>query len=77
MSLSTEIFILAIGRLLFISNSILYEFVMLPDVNILQSPQEEECTLDSSGNRCSHLAVHSSKRLNTLSVIISVCFDNT
>ena len=41
-SLSTQILILTIAPLLFISVSILCEFPMLPDVHILLSPQEEE-----------------------------------
>ena len=41
-SLSTQILILAILPLLFISFSILREFAMLPDRYILLSPQEEE-----------------------------------
>ena len=31
----------------------------------------------SWGNRCTHLAAHSSKRLNSLSIIILVCLGNT
>ena len=76
-SLSTQILILAILPLLFISVSIFCEFAMLPDVYILLSPQEEEVHSSSWGNRCTHLAAHSSKRLNPLSVIILVCLGNT
>ena len=79
-SLSTRIFILAIAPLLFISVRILYEFAMLPDFtaryHILLSSQEE-VHYSSWGNRCTHLAAHSSKRLNPLSVIILVCVGNT
>ena len=60
-----------------ISVWILCEFVMLLDVYILLSPQEEEVHSSSCGNRCTHLAAHSSKRLNPLSVIILVCLGNT
>ena len=45
-SLSTEIFILAIAPLLLISVSILCELAMVPDVYPVLSPQEEE--VDSS-----------------------------
>ena len=55
----------------------LCEFAMLLDVYILLSPQEEEVHSSSCGNRCTHLAAHSSKRLNPLSVIILVCLGNT
>ena len=41
-SFSAQILILSITPLLFISDSILCEFAMLPDVYILLSPQEEE-----------------------------------
>ena len=56
---------------------ILYEFAMLLDVYILLSPQEEEVHSSSCGNRCTHLEAPSSKRLNTLSVILLVCLGNT
>ena len=77
LSLSTQIFILAIVPLLFISVSILFEFAMLPDLNILLSPQEEEVHSSSWGDRYTHLAEHSSKRLHPLSVIILLCLGNT
>ena len=64
---------MAIVPLSFISVCILCEFAMLLDVYILLSPQEEEVHSSSCGNRCTHLAAHSSKRLNPLSVIILVC----
>ena len=51
---------------LFISVSVLCEFAMLPDVYILLSPQEEEEHSFSWGNRCTHLAVHSSKRVKEI-----------
>ena len=76
-SLSTQIHILAIAPLLFTLVSILCEFSMLPDVYILLSPQEKEVHSSFWGNRCTHLAAHSSKRLNPLSVIILVCVGNT
>ena len=60
----------------FISVSILCEFAMLPDVYILLPPQEEEVHSSSWGNRCTHMAAHSSKRLNFLSIIILVCLGN-
>ena len=44
---------------------------------ILLSPQEEQVRSSSWRNRCTHLAVHSSKRLKPLSVTISVCLCNT
>ena len=71
-----KILILAIVPLLFISVCILCEFAMLLDVYILLSPQEEEVHSSSCGNRCTYLAANSSKRLNFLSVIISVCLGN-
>ena len=72
-SFSTEILILAIVSLSFISVCILCEFAMLLDVYILLHPQEEE--VHPSGS--THLVAHSSKRLNPLSVIILVCLGNT
>ena len=57
----------------FDSVCVLCEFAMLLDVNILLSPQEEEVLSFSYGNRCTHLAAHSSKRLNPLFVIL-LCF---
>ena len=48
-SLSTEILILAIAPLSFISVSILCELAKLPDVYILLSPQEEEVHPSSWG----------------------------
>ena len=63
--------------LLFILVSILCESAMLLDVYNLLSPQEEEVHSSSCGNRCTHLAAHSSKRLNPLSVIILVYISNT
>ena len=76
-SLSTQILILAIAPLSFISVSILCEFAMLPDVYILLSPQEEEVHSSYWGDRSTHLAAYSSKRLNLLSVIILVWLCNT
>ena len=75
--LSTQILILALAPLVFISVSILCEFAMLPDVYILLFPQEEEVHSSSMRDRCKHLAVHSSKRLNPSSVTILVCLGNT
>ena len=68
---------LAIPQLSFISVSIACEFAILPDVYILLSPQEEEVHSSSCGNRSAHLAAHSSKRLNLLSVITLVRLTNT
>ena len=68
---------LAIVPLSFFSVCILCEFAMLLDVYILLSPQEEEVHSSSCGNRCTHLAAHSSKILNPLSVILLVCLGNT
>ena len=76
-SLSTQILIFAIALLLFISVSVPYEYVTLPDVYILLSPHEEEVHSSSSGNRCIHLSGHLSKRLNPLSIIILACLCNT
>ena len=76
-SLSTQILILVITPISFISVSILCEFATLPDVYILLSPQQEELHCSSWGNRCTYLAAQLSKRLNTLSVIILVCLSNT
>ena len=39
--------------------------------------QEEEVHSSFCANRCTHLAAHSSKRLNPFSVIILVCLGNT
>ena len=64
---------MAIVPLSFISACIFCEFDLLLGVYILLSPQEEEVHSSSCGNRCTHLAAHSSKRLNPLSVIILVC----
>ena len=74
---STEIFILAIVPLLLISISILCELATLSDVYIVLSLQKEEVYFSSWGDRCTHLESHSSKRLNTLSIIILVCLGNT
>ena len=76
-SLSTEILILGIAPLSLISVSILCELAMRPDVYILLFPQEEEVHSSSRGNRCTHLEAYSSKRLNTLSIIILVYLGNT
>ena len=69
--------ILSIVSLSFISGYILCEFAMLLHVYILLFPQEEEVQFSSFGNRCTHLAAHSSKILKLLSVIILVCLGNT
>ena len=69
-SLSTQILILAIATLSFISVSILFEFTTLLDVYILLSLQEEEVNSSSCGDRCTYLEAHLSKRLNPMSVII-------
>ena len=60
----------ALAPLSFILVFILYKFAMLLDVYILLSPQEEEVHSSSCGNIFRHLAAHSSKRLDPLSVII-------
>ena len=73
-SLSTQILILAIAPLLFISVSVLSEFTILPDVYILPSPQVHS---SSWGDRCTHVAVHSSKRWNPLSFIRYEYLGNT
>ena len=73
---STQIINLVITPLSFTSASMLCEFAMLPDMYILLSPQKEKVH-SSWWNRCTHLAAHSSKRLNSLSVIILVCLCNT
>ena len=75
----TQIDILAIMSLSFISIKILYEFAMLPNVYILLFHQQEEEVYSSSwGNRCTHLAAHLLKRLNPSSVnILVVYLDNT
>ena len=62
--LFTQILILTIAPLLFISVNILCEFDMLSHVYILLSLQEEEVHSSSWGNRCTHLAAHLSKRLS-------------
>ena len=69
-SLSTQILILAIATLSFISVSIIFEFTTLLDVYILLSLQEEEVNSSSCGDRCTYLKAHLSKRLNLMSVII-------
>ena len=76
-SLSSEILILAIAPLSFISVGILCELAMLPNVYILLSHQEEEVQSSSWGNRYTHLEAHSSKTLNPLPVIMLVCPGNT
>ena len=63
-SLFTEILILDIAPLPFVSVGILSEFDMLPDVYILLSPREDGVYSFSWGDRCTHLEVHSSKTLN-------------
>ena len=68
---------LAVVPLSFIWVCILCEFAMLLDVYTLLSPQEQEVHSSSCGNRCAHLAAHSSKILNPFSVIILVCHGNT
>ena len=55
----------------------LCKFAMLLYMYILLSPQEEEVHSSSYGNRRIHLAAHSSKIVNHLSVIILVCRGNT
>ena len=76
-SLSTQILILVIMPLSLSSVNILCELAMLPDMYILLFPQEEEVHCSSWGNKCTHMAAHSSKRLNLLTVIILVCISNT
>ena len=61
----------------FISVCILYQFAILLDVCILLSPQEEDVHSSSCWNRCKHLAAHSSKILDLLSIIILACLGNT
>ena len=61
----------------FISFSILCEFAMLRNVYILLTPLEKEVHSSSLGDRCTHLAAHSSERLNSLYVIVIVCLGNT
>ena len=68
-SFSTKIITLTIALLLFISHSILCEFAMVPFVYLLLSLHEEEVHSSSWVDRCTHLAAHSSKRLNSLSAI--------
>ena len=75
--LSTEILILAMVPVSFISVGSLCELAMLSDVYILLSPQEEEVHTSSWGDRRTHLEAHSSKTLNPLPVIILVCLGNT
>ena len=55
---------------MFISVDLLCEFVMVPDVYILLSHQEEKVHSSSWRDRCSHEAAHWSKRVKLLSVII-------
>ena len=72
-----------VPKVLFFKTTDLYtvylfsEYAMLLDLYVLLSLQEEEVLSSSYGNRCTHLAAHSSKRLNLLSVIILVCLGNT
>ena len=72
-----NLFILAIAPLSFFSVSILCELAMLPDVYTLLSLQEEEVDSFSWGDKFTHLEAHSSKRLNSLFVILLVGLDNT
>ena len=75
-SFPTEILISAIAPLSFISVSILCELPILRDTYILLSSQEAEAFSSSLRDRFTNLEAHSSKRLNTLSVIILVCLGN-
>ena len=59
---STKILTLAIIPFLLILVGLLCEFDMVPGAYILLSPQEEEVRYSSWGQRCTHSAVHSSKR---------------
>ena len=65
-----KILILAIVTLLFISVCILCEFAILLDVYILLSLRKKKCTILPVGTDLAHVAVHSLKRLNPLSIII-------
>ena len=71
--LPSQILILAVAPLLFISVSILCELAMLPGVYILLSSLEEQMHSSS----WEHICKHWWKRLNPLSVIILVCLHNT
>ena len=75
--LYTQISFLATAPLSFISVTILCEFAMVPDVYILLPLLEEEMHASFWGYRCSHLAAHSSKRLDPLSVIKFFCLGST
>ena len=76
-SLSTEILILAIAPLSFISVGIHCELAMLPKVYILLSPQKEEVHSSTWVDRCTHLEAYSSKTLKPLPVIaLIVCLGN-
>ena len=74
-SFSAQIFILSITPLLFISDSILCEFAMLPDVYILLSPPEEEVHSSFWGNRCTGGST-SIKKIKTFAILL-LCLGNT
>ena len=50
---------------------------MLRNVYILLTPLEKEVHSSFLSDRCTHLAAHSSERLNSLYVIVIVCLGNT
>ena len=65
----TKILTLAKPPLLLILVGVYCEFAMVPGVYILLSPQEEEEQFLSWRHRCTHSAVHSSKRFKPLPAI--------
>ena len=70
----TNILTLAIAPFLFFLVSVICEFAMVPGVYILLSPQEEEVHYSSwAGHKCTHSAVHSSKKIKSLSDIMLLC----
>ena len=75
-SFSTQILILAIVPLLFISVCIFCEFAMLLDVYILLFPQEEEVHFFPVGTDV-HILEHMRTSKRFLSVIMLECVGNT
>ena len=77
-SFLTQILILAIVPLSFISVCILCEFAMLLDVYILLSPQMYTCTSDVPQMEQMYTSVSTLiKKIKLLSIIILVCLGNT
>ena len=71
---------LAIVPLLFVSDGVLCEFAMVPDMYILLFPQEEEVHsffLTAYGERCKNLAPHSQKHFKLVATTLLLCQGNS